>query len=68
MKSINFQDDSQLWDVVILDDAGNWQTLLPAVCYDRADFEVDRYTDLHPHAIVDVIKHVSKAIPETLPF
>lgn len=48
-------ENDELWDVVILDDAGNWQTLLPAVSYDRADFEVDRYTDLYPYAIVDVI-------------
>ena len=42
MKAINFEDDSQLWDVVILDDQGEWKTLKSALSYKEADDEVEQ--------------------------
>jgi hypothetical protein len=68
MKSINFQDDSQLWDVVILDDQGEWKTLESALSYKEADDEVDNYSDKFPHAMVDLVPHVSKLQSDIIPF
>lgn len=53
--------DTLKWDVVVLDDEGNWKVLLANVSYHDADNKVDRYTDQFPHAIIDVIPHEQEA-------
>lgn len=68
MKAINFEDDSQLWDVVILDDQGEWKTLKSALSYKEADDEVDKYSDKFPHAMVDLVPHVLKLQSDIIPF
>lgn len=55
------EEDTSRWDVVALDDEGNWKTLLANVSYHDADNKVDRYSDQFPHAIIDVIPHDSNA-------
>lgn len=55
------EEDTSRWDVVALDDEGNWKTLLANVSYHDADNKVDRYSDQFPHAIIDVIPHNSNA-------
>jgi hypothetical protein len=48
------------YDVVRLDDEGNWQTLLSSVEYNKADMEVDRYCDQFPNACIDIVSHKGK--------
>jgi hypothetical protein len=48
------------YDVVRLDDEGCWQTLLSNVDYNKADMEVDRYTDQFPNACIDILPHKGK--------
>lgn len=50
--------DPGLWDVVTLDDEGNWKTLMSRVSYETADQEFERYADAHPNAYVDIVQHV----------
>jgi hypothetical protein len=45
------------YDLVVLDDEGNWKTLASAVTYEDADNRLDVYTDQFPHAILDIIPH-----------
>jgi hypothetical protein len=68
MKSINFEDDSQLWDVVILDDQGEWKVLEVGLSYEKADDEVDRYSEKFPHAIVELVPHITKPESDVIPF
>ena len=68
MKAINFEDDSQLWDVVILDDQGEWKVLEIGLSYKEADDKVDEYTDKFPYAAVDLIPNASKLEPPTITF
>lgn len=49
------------WDLVALDDEGNWQVLASELTYEDADHKLDVYTDQYPHAIVDIIPHKSNA-------
>lgn len=51
------EEDTSRWDVVALDDEGNWKVLLANVSYHDADSKVDRYSDQFPHAIIDVVPH-----------
>lgn len=46
-----------MYDLVILDDDGNWKVLASAVTYEDADYRLDIYTDQFPHAIADIIPH-----------
>lgn len=47
----------EMYDLVILDDDGNWKVIESAVTYEDADYRLDLYTDQFPHAIADIIPH-----------
>lgn len=49
------------YDLVVLDEEGNWKVLASAVTYEDADHQLDVYTDQFPHAILDIIPHNDKA-------
>lgn len=46
-----------MYDLVVLDDEGNWKVLASSVTYEDADYRLDIYTDQFPHAIADIIPH-----------
>jgi hypothetical protein len=45
------------YDLVVLDDEGNWKVLASAVTYEDADHQLDIYTDQFPHAMLDILPH-----------
>jgi len=45
------------YDLVALDDEGNWKVLASAVTYEDADHQLDVYTDQFPHAMLDILPH-----------
>ena len=45
------------YDLVVLDEDGNWKVIESAVTYEDADYKLDVYTDQFPYAIVDIIPH-----------
>lgn len=47
------------YDLVVLDDEGNWKVLASAVTYEDADHKLDVYSDQFPHAILDILPHDS---------
>ena len=49
------------YDLVALDDEGNWKVLASAVTYEDADNRLDVYTDQFPHAILDILPHNDNA-------
>ncbi len=49
------------YDLVVLDDEGNWQVLASAVTYEDADHQLDVYTDQFPQSILDIIPHNDNA-------
>ena len=49
------------YDLVVLDDEGNWKVLASAVTYEDADHQLDVYSDLFPHAILDILPHNGNA-------
>jgi hypothetical protein len=49
------------YDLVALDDEGNWKVLASQLTYEDADHKLDVYTDQFPHAIVDIIPHKNNA-------
>jgi len=49
------------YDLVALDDEGNWKVLASAVTYEDADHKLDVYSDQFPHAILDIIPHDDNA-------
>jgi hypothetical protein len=49
------------YDLVALDDEGNWKVLASELTYEDADHKLDVYTDQFPHAIVDIIPHKDNA-------
>jgi hypothetical protein len=51
----------EYYDLVALDDEGNWKVLASAVSYEDADHQLDIYTDQFPHAMLDIIPHKNNA-------
>jgi hypothetical protein len=49
------------YDLVALDDEGNWKVIASQLTYEDADHKLDVYTDQFPHAIVDIIPHKNNA-------
>jgi hypothetical protein len=49
------------YDLVVLDDEGNWKVLRSDVTYEDADHHLDVYTDQFPHAILDILPHKDNA-------
>ena len=49
------------YDLVALDDEGNWKVLRSGLTYDDADHQLDVYSDLFPHAILDILPHNGNA-------
>jgi len=49
------------YDLVVLDDEGNWKVIASQLTYEDADHKLDVYTDQFPHAIVDIIPHKNNA-------
>jgi hypothetical protein len=49
------------YDLVALDEEGNWKVLASGLTYEDADHRVDVYTDQFPHAILDIIPHNDNA-------
>jgi len=47
----------QYYDLVALDDEGNWKVLRSDVTYEDADHHLDVYSDLFPHAMLDILPH-----------
>ena len=43
------------YDLVVLDDEGNWKVLASAVTYEDADHQLDIYTYQFPHAMLDIL-------------
>lgn len=49
------------YDLVVLDDDGNWEVLASRLTYEEADHRLDVYTDQFPHAIIDILPHNEKS-------
>ena len=49
------------YDLVALDDEGNWKVLRSDVTYEDADHHLDVYSDQFPHAILDILPHNDNA-------
>ena len=53
--------ETEEYDLVALDDEGNWKVLASAVTYEDADNRLDVYSDQFPHAILDILPHNDNA-------
>ena len=49
------------YNLVVLDEDGNWKIIASQLTYEDADHKLDVYTDQFPHAIVDIIPHKDNA-------
>ncbi len=47
---------AQTFDLVVLDDEGNWKVIASKLTYEDADNKLERWTDVYPNAIADIIE------------